>query len=218
MPAAMSAVPPVIPPLTSAVRTPSLPSAFRTPSLPSAWRIAPTAALLATLAGCGSPLTSTFPPDCPHAGVLADAADLTRYRAVGQEAGAPGTAGHDLTDMVLDGQITGVSGDCTRASRRELDVGVAVSMRLTRGPAARGPVSDVPFFVAVTEGGKVLDKQIYHIAPGFAANADTVRLTSDPVSLNLPISVDKPGSAYDLVVGFQLSPDEVALNRRRGPR
>ncbi len=212
MPAAMPAVPSVIPPLIAP---------FRTPFLPSAWRIAPglpIVALLATLAGCSGPVTSTFPPDCPRAGVLADAADLTRYRSAGQAAGATGATGHDLTDMVLDGQITGVSGDCTRASRRELDVSVAVSMRLTRGPAARGPMGDVPFFVAVTENGQVLDKQIYHIAPGFAANADTVRLTSDPVSLNLPISVDKPGSAYDLVVGFQLTPDEVALNRRRGPR
>ncbi|HST75022.1 MAG TPA: hypothetical protein VLJ20_06600 [Acetobacteraceae bacterium] len=209
MPAAMPAVPSVIPPLSPASRTSSPSSARRIA------RLLPTAALLAALAGCGAPLTSTFPPDCPRAGVLADAADLTRYRSAGQEAGA---SGHDLTDMVLDGQITGVSGDCTRASRRELDVTVAVSMRLTRGPAARGPVDDVPFFVAVTENGKVLDKQIYHVAPGFSANADTVRLTSDAVSLNLPISTDKPGSAYDLVVGFQLTPDEVALNRRRGPR
>lgn len=208
MPAAMPAMPPVIPPLTFA---------FRKPLLPSAWRIAP-AALLAVLAGCGAPLTNTFPPECPHAGVLADAADLTRYRPAGQGAGAPGAAGHDLTDMVLDGQITGVSGDCTRASRRELDVSVTVSMRLTRGPAARGPVGDVPFFVAVTENGQVLDKQIFHVGPDFAANADTVRLTTDPVSLNLPVSAEKPGSAYDLVVGFQLTPDEVALNRRRGHR
>jgi len=202
----MPAVPPFIPPLTSA---------FRTSFLPSARRIAPTAVLLAMLAGCGAPLTSTFPPECPRAGVLADAADLTRYRSAGQQAGA---TGRDLTDMVLDGQITGVSGDCTRASRRELDVSVAVSMRLTRGPAARGPVGTVPFFVAVTRNGQVLDKQIYHVAPDFAANSDTVRLTSDPVTLTLPISVEKTGSAYNLVVGFQLSPDEVALNRRRGPR
>ncbi|MBN9560985.1 MAG: hypothetical protein J0H14_09705 [Alphaproteobacteria bacterium] len=202
MPAAMPAVSPLIPPLTSVSRT---------PFLPRARRIAPTAVLLATLAGCSGPVTSTFPPECPHAGVLADAADLTRYRSAG-------AAGHDLTDMVLDGQITGVSGDCTRASRRELDVSVAVSMRLTRGPAARGPVGSVPFFVAVTQNGQVLDKQVYHITPDFAANSDTVRLTSDPVSLTLPISVEKTGSAYDLVVGFQLTPDEVALNRRRGPR
>jgi hypothetical protein len=212
MPAAMPAVPTVIRPFL--IR-------FITPFVGAARRVAPlllVATVLAALAGCSAPVTSTFPPDCPHAGVLADASDLTRYRPVGSEAGRPSTGGRDLTDMVLDGQITGVSGACTRAARRELDVTVSVSMRLTRGPAARGPVGDVPFFVAVTENGQVLDKQIYHVAPGFAANADTVRLTSDAVSLNLPISPDKPGSAYDLVVGFQLTPDEVALNRRRGPR
>jgi hypothetical protein len=154
MPAAMPAVPTVIRPFL--IR-------FITPFVRGARRIAPlllVATFLAALAGCSAPVTSTFPPDCPHAGVLADASDLTRYRPVGSEAGGPSTGGRDLTDMVLDGQITGVSGACTRAARRELDVTVSVSMRLTRGPAARGPVGDVPFFVAVTENGQVLDKQI----------------------------------------------------------
>ncbi len=161
------------------------------------------------LAGCrGGTPTATFPPACPGAGILADAADLTRYRSGGQ----------DLTDMVLDGRITGVSGNCTRSDKDHLAVTLMVSMQLTRGPAARGATPPVPFFVAVSEGGRVLDKQVYRIVPGFAANADTIRLTSDPVTLELPVGPDKRGSAYDVVAGFQLTPEELALNRRRGPR
>jgi hypothetical protein len=38
------------------------------------------------------------------------------------------------------------------------------------------------------------------------------------VSLSLPLEPGKSGAAYDLLVGFQLSPEELALNRRRGPR
>ena len=160
-------------------------------------------------AGCGGAVSDRFPPACPHAGILADAADLTRYRA--------GAGGHDLTDMVLDGRITGVSGVCSR-NGRDTDVTVAVSMQLARGPAAGARATEVPFFVAVSRNGEVLDKQIYRVVPGFASNADRTRLTTDPVTLTLPTRPSQPGSSFDVVVGFQLTPDQVAFNRRRGPR
>lgn len=162
------------------------------------------------LAGCGNSSFTTFPPACPHTGILADAADLTRYR--------PGTPGHDLTDMVLDGRITGVSGNCSRAGSRQIEVNVSTSMTLVRGPAARGPVGDFQLFLAVSRDGQLLDKQVYQMVPSFGANSDTARLTSDPVKITLPVGPDNPGSAYDIVVGFQLTPDELAFNRRRGPR
>lgn len=163
----------------------------------------------ASLAGCGgAPVTTTFPPACPHAGILADAADITRYR--------PG--GRDLTDLVLDGRITSVSGDCTREDRRTLIVTARATLQLTRGPAARGPIEPVPVFVAVSENGRLLDRQAYNVVPSFPGNSDTLTATTDDVTLKLPISPEKPGSAYDLVVGFQLTPDELAINRRRGPR
>ncbi len=178
------------------------------PARPPSARAAVLTLLLAGLAGCGGTVSDKFPPACPRAGVLADAADLTRYRG----------GGHDLTDLVLDARITGVSGDCTRADRRQLDVTVTVGMQVVRGPAAAGQPLEVPFFVAVSQGGAVLDKQVYRLSPGFGPNADTVRLTSDPVTISLPIGPDRLGSAYDVVVGFQLTQDELATNRHRGPR
>lgn len=177
--------------------------------LSSASRVMAVLGACAALAGCGGVVSDIFPPACPHAGILADAADLTRYRH--------GTSGHDLTDMVLDGRITGVAGTCSRNGRL-VDVTVAVSMQLSRGPAAGRGRAEVPFFVAVTRNGDVLDKQIYRVIPGFAPNADSTRLTSDPVILTLPTSSSQPSSGFDVVVGFQLTPEEVAFNRRRGPR
>jgi hypothetical protein len=180
--------------------------------LPATWtgRRLPPLLVLALLAGCGDMSSTTFPPACPHTGILADVADITRYR--------PGATGHDLTDLVLDGRITGVAGDCKRASLRQLDVTVKVSMTLARGPAASAGVEAVPFFVAVSEAGQILDKQVFRVLPEFSSNADTARLTSDAVTISLPIAPDKPGSAYEVVVGYQLTPDELAINRQRGPR
>ena len=120
--------------------------------------------------------------------------------------------------MVIDGHITGVSGTCTRADRHHLEVMVTTALRLVRGPAAHGDIGSIPIFLAVSQDGRMLDKQIYQVVPDFPRNADTLRLTTDPVRLVLPIGPDKPGSIYDVVVGFQLTANEVALNRQRGPR
>ena len=87
-----------------------------------------------------------------------------------------------------------------------------------RGPAMRGRTETVPFFVAVVEGQRILDKQVYRVAATFPANTDRVRITSDPVSLSLPIEPGRTGASYEVLVGFQLTPAELAMNRRRGPR
>jgi hypothetical protein len=162
------------------------------------------------LSACSSrDVSSTFPPACPRAAIVGDAADLTRYRSQG---------GQDLTDMVFDGRITDVSGQCVRGDDDTLDLTLTVGFDLMRGPAMRGRAEEVPFFVAVAQGQRILNKQIYRLPANFAANTDRLRLSSDEVNIHLPLEANKSGAAYDVLVGFQLSPDELALNRRRGPR
>ena len=54
------------------------------------------------LAACGSDDPNEFPPACPAAAILADGADLTRTNGHGR----------DITDLVLDGRVTGMQGSC----------------------------------------------------------------------------------------------------------
>lgn len=169
--------------------------------------------VMSGLAGCSGGDVNAFPPACPRASIVGDAADLTRYRS-----DSAGQGGQDLTDMVFDARITGVSGKCVRGDPGTLDVTATVGMELMRGPAMRGRAEDVPFFVAVSEGERILDKQVYRIHAEFPANTDRVRITSENVNVALPVERAKSGAAYDLLVGFQLTPDELAFNRRRGPR
>jgi hypothetical protein len=210
-------------PATSSLRMSLLPSSLlafplaRPPTSPfrlvSRARVVLLLPLLAWLAGCGSGADpNVFPPACPRAAILGDAADVTRYRP------DAGRGGQDLTDMVLDGRITGVSGKCVRGGEDTLEVTVTVGLELMRGPAMRGRSEEAPFFLAVSEGQRILAKQVYRLRAEFPANIDRVRLSSDPVNLSLPIESGRSGAAYDLLVGFQLSPEELALNRRRGPR
>ncbi len=160
-----------------------------------------------TLDGCG-PERPQFAPACPHTAFLSDAADLTRFKG----------AGTDLTDMVVDGRITGLAGKCSYVDAEHLAMVISVNLDLTRGPAMQGRMADVTYFVSVSRGGTILDKRQYTIQAAFARNSDRLRLTGDEIDLTLPTPGKVAGADYNVLVGFQLTPSELAFNRRRGPR
>jgi len=68
----------------------------------------------------------------------------------------------------------------------------------------------------VTENGNILDKQVYHSPVVFPPNIDQVTLTSQIVHMVFPVSSTKSGAAYTVLAGFQLTPEELAYNRRHG--
>lgn len=169
---------------------------------------APLLALVA-LAACSAPKPTEFAPSCPRVAIVADAADLTRYRPGG---------GQDLTDLVLDARITGFKGNCERDDARNVRTTMTVDLAVLRGPASRGRRTQVAYFVAVRDGETLLDKQIYSLDVSFPENQDQVRITSSEIELVVAVNREKSAAAYDVLIGFQLSPEDLAFNRRRGPR
>jgi hypothetical protein len=185
-------------------------------------RVAAALAVALALAACGNgevrsggrgeaPALPTLRPDCPTTAVLAEAADLRRYRTPDSR---------DLSDLVLDARITGLSGTCAYADRRRsVRVTLSLSMEATRGPATGDRNVAIPYFVAVTDAeDRILDKAVYTVAASFPANRSRVRMTGEEVALTLPITAERPPASYTVVVGFQLTETELALNRRLGMR
>jgi hypothetical protein len=172
------------------------------------YRLLPALALVlpAALAACGG--GDSFPPSCPKLSLLSDAADLTRYSP----------RGTDITDLVLDGRITSVPATCERGSRNTIKTTLKVNVDLSRGPAAQSRNAAVPVFVAVMDGDTLADKQNYVLTGVFSPNVDTMKVSSDDIVLNIPVSPQKSADGYKVYVGFTLTPDELALNRKRGPR
>ena len=166
------------------------------------------AAPLLALAGCGAATDDAFAPACPGAAIVRDAADLSRYRG----------AGRDLTDAVLEGRIAGLAGRCSRDGADTVVATVQVAIDLSRGPAAPGRLAEVSYFVAVLDGDRILDKEVYALRAEFPANADRLSLTGGDVTLRFPVRDDKTAAAYRIQVGFQLSPEELDRNRQRGRR
>jgi hypothetical protein len=156
------------------------------------------------LAACEAPKQDVFAPPCPHPVILGDAGDLARYR----------NNGRDPTDLELQARIGGISGKCESGERDKTKVTVSIAMAVARGPALRGRQADLAWFLAVTRGGQILDKSTYPVSVAFPPNAARLEVAPDPVVLELPTPKGTSAADYQVVVGYQLSPDELARNRQ----
>jgi hypothetical protein len=166
------------------------------------------AGTLALLSGCG-PGKNQFPPACPRTDLLWEAADISRYRV------ESAVVNQDIRDLVLSGRIIAVPAKCREGdSRKQVDADVGFTMQLTRGPAMEGREVDVPYFLAVTEDGRILDKKIYPAHLVFPPNVDQITWNSDGVRMVFPVSATKSAAVYTVLAGFQLTADELAVNRR----
>lgn len=176
-------------------------------------RMAAAAGLLA-LAGCGSReepdvLAGTIAP-CPFVGIVADGADLTRFQG----------GGADLSRMTLDARIAGFDLRCEWAGRREALL-VTLTPRFTaeRGPAAGAARTvELPWTLAIlnADQSELLNRQDFAVRGAFPANSPRLAMNAPPVPIRLP---GRDGAeTRQILLGFSLTAEELALNRRRGPR
>lgn len=173
------------------------------------WRFLVPAALLA-LAACG-PSTServTAAQLCPKALRVQDAASLTRFQ--------PGR-GRDATDTMVQAQISDIAVACS--SRRDrVDVDIVFEIRVTEGPALARLAADrkvgLEYFVAIIDPQRqVLARRSFNADFQFVGNR--TKLTSkEELSQSIPIASAGVGGAYQIAVGFVMTPDEVEFNRR----
>ncbi len=170
-------------------------------------------ALASLLAGCGGGIRAEDRLlACPDVALLADAADLTRHRD-----GQP----TDLASLVVDARITGIeNGRCsTGGTMRRIEVVFNVAIAAERGPASPGRTIELPLVIAITDAsGEVLARQVVRQAMSFPAQGTRMGITTEPLQLLLPVSAQRRGSDYRVLVGFLLTEQELAANRRRGLR
>lgn len=166
------------------------------------------------LLGCSS---APPPPDCPRVSVLNEASTLTRF--------APGP-GRDLVDVDYRAEIADLRSGCRFATeeKQQIDklvVAVAPVFMATRGPANESGRADFEYFVSVVGAGKeILNQQRFPVSVAFPGNSTRVEVRQDdpPVSIDIPLK-DEQTERLEIVMGLQLSRDELDYNRRaRGLR
>jgi hypothetical protein len=161
-------------------------------------------AALSPLSAC-APERDQFPPPCPAVAFLTPTADLTIFR--------PGSDGRDLTALMLSGRMQAIQGRCQAGATKDtVEATVTVGATLSRGPALQGNQANVPVYVAVTEGNRILDKHVYTLTATFPSNVDRVDVSTPDVFMVLPVSSTKSAAAYSILAGFQLTPAQLANN------
>jgi hypothetical protein len=170
------------------------------------------AGLAALLAGCEGSGSSSLPVACPRPSLPAELADLTRYRE---------GAVQDLASIEFDARLTSVNGTCQAGRRnRTIEMEVIVGLTVDRGPAAQGRTVQLAWMLAVVDNTTeaILTQQRFRDNLTFNPNETRVTTNSEPVRVTLPVGETRRAQDYRVVAGFVLAPDELALNRRRGPR
>ncbi|WP_421995107.1 hypothetical protein [Roseococcus sp.] len=173
--------------------------------------IAPLVLSAMVVSGCQPTRIDDLLVSCPALTLPSDLADLTRYRA-----GSP----PDLSTVVLDARVTAVDANCRRGRRdRSLDATISMRFQMDRGPAAPSRAVQIPWFLAVLDANdNVISRQSFVLPAQFGANTTRAAVSSQPVEISFPVGQHLRAQDYRIMVGFQLTEDELALNRRRGPR
>jgi hypothetical protein len=164
--------------------------------------VAATAACLA-LAACNT----TEVEKCPAVAVLVDTGSLTQLQTNGQ--GQP--------SVLYSVRMTDARRDCDLPKySRDLTGSATIDFQATRTNAAAGATYTVPYFVAITTEGKILAKQQFQVALAFQPGETTTTFNDSVNSLSLSIGRDKKATDYGILVGFQLTKEQLDYNRRVG--
>jgi hypothetical protein len=173
------------------------------PSLVAALALLPLLPLL--LSGC---LNRVRPP-CPSTAILADTAVFTQFRP-----GAPA----DPSGVQYTAALTSVSTRCDVDDKQgQTDSRLDLEFRATRAPSADAASYKVPYFVAVTQGNRIIDKKMYSINFDFAPGAATATASDTVDHTLIALETGHPPTDYQLLAGFQISDAQRAYQQKIGP-
>lgn len=143
---------------------------------------------------------------CPSVGILGDTEYLTLFSGDGT----------DVTDIVLRAEIERVVNRC----EYDIDDGIIYVDLAFRGTAEIGPAATsreitVPIFIALTElDSRVLRKDVIPMTLTFEGNQRQTSFIHTIEESKVPYVARIDGSAYEILVGFQLTVEQKEYNNR----
>jgi hypothetical protein len=164
-------------------------------------------ALLA-LSGCKI-FVKDDPPPCPRVSVVEDASKLVRFTG----------AGHDANTIAMSAEITKYRGTCFYdKDEKQMDVKISVGIDAFAGPAFPGGAQRIDYFVAIPAFSGPEGKKIFPVKLDIPKDPKGMHIDDGEVSLTFPVKDIKKLEAYEIFVGFQLTPEELDFNRKHDHR
>lgn len=168
------------------------------------------AALLASLAACGPSASErvTAAQLCPKALRVQDASTLTRFQ--------PGR-GRDATDTLVQASLSDIVVACS-ARRDRVEVDIVFEVRVAEGPALARTAPDrkvaLEYFVAIVDPQRqIVTRRTFNADFQFSGNRTKLQ-SKEELSQRIPLADPGTGGAYQIAVGFVMTPNEVEFNRR----
>jgi hypothetical protein len=146
------------------------------------------------LAGCS---TARVNLQCPNAAVLTETATLTGFRP-----GAPA----DPSGEAYTARMTGVTTNCTfsKASGRTIS-SLVITVQATRAPSPDGATYTLPYYVAATQGDRLLSKKNFTLRISFPPGSATASVQDTIDETVIQLEKGHAPTDYQLLVGFQLT-------------
>jgi hypothetical protein len=166
-------------------------------------------ALLATLLALSAckMFDKEEPPLCPRVSALADSVSVTKFR--------PG-AGRDAADVAMRAEMTSFHGSCHYdPETQQMNITLQVGIDAERRAAMAGRNADVFYYVAIPAfRPDPRAKQIMPVALNFPSDSDHLHYVDNEVQIAIPMPNFKELAKYEVFVGLQLTPEELAYNRQ----
>lgn len=149
-------------------------------------------------------------PSCPETGMMPGADRIpVFYGANGKPAEG---------DVAVTGVLGKLSGGCSFDKPGEAEMEIAISFLAERGPKGVAlREQPLPYFIAVLSPDEtVLQRAAFSTTVDFD-NAGRA-FAKEEHDIRVPVPTREAAGAYKVVVGFQLTPEQLAFNRENGAK
>jgi len=160
-------------------------------------------ALAALLSGC-SLFSKKDERACPRVEIVSDLSHIVKFRD---------GPGRDLNDVVYTARLDDVKSSC-KYDKTGVTIEMTVSLLGDRGRAGLAlPTADATYFVAITDRNQnIVAKQIF--TSKFIFPDKGMAGIDDELVQRIPLAPTTPGSDHTLILGFQLTPEEIDFNAK----
>lgn len=153
------------------------------------------------LASCESAPKSVA---CPQVRLLPGAETMVRFNGEGL----------DITDVLMEADFTATTGQC-EVDEDQVAVTLLIRISAQRGPASDETVGEFSYFIAVVdEQKKVLQRRTLEAAVDFSGNRTRAPYL-ERLLINIPKPLEKSARDYTILMGLELSREELDFNRRQ---
>ncbi len=162
------------------------------------------AGTMLVLSGCGI-FGSGEVKVCPRVSLLNEAANMTRYRD---------GPGRDLIDVVYEAKVHDINWSCKYLDNR-MRVEAVIDIIAQKGPASTGANAQVPFFVAIVDRNQnIIAKKTFDSEVEFRDGRRRAGVREE-IEQTVFLKKDEVGDDYEIIVGLQLSEEQLRQNRGR---